>query len=236
MSQLYILATPIGNLEDITLRGLRILRECDLVIAEDARHTSILLKHYDIQVPKLISWHAQSSPAKLQQIIREIAQVQTAVYASDCGTPGISDPGVRLVSEATKTDITITPLPGASAMTALLSVAGYPIAPCIFHGFLPHKKGRQTAVQSIAAARDSSHLLYESVHRIHKLLEELSAALGHDRPLVIGREMTKIHEEFFRGTIAQAQAHLQGEKCKGEFAVFVPAESFVRKKQKHEEL
>ena len=219
MNQLFLVATPIGNLSDITFRAVKTLKEVDFIIAEDTRHTGILLKKYEINT-SMKSFHAQSSPAKAQALIDEIHKGKSAAYVSDAGTPCISDPGYNLVKLAAETGITVTPIPGASALTALISVAGIPVHEFHFHGFLPHKKGRQTLLTSLEKEK-ITHIFYESVHRFEKLLGELQKYLGEERIIVVGREMTKIHEEIFRGSVAEALEYFGKENTRGEFVVAI---------------
>ncbi|MCF7918223.1 16S rRNA (cytidine(1402)-2'-O)-methyltransferase [Candidatus Gracilibacteria bacterium] len=219
MSKLFIVATPIGNLSDMTFRAVETLKSVDFVVAEDTRHSGILFKKYDISTP-LKSFHAQSSDTKLREIITEIAKEKSAAYISDAGTPCISDPGFRLVRLAVEQGIEILPIPGASALTALVSVAGVPADSFVFHGFLPHKKGRQTILKNVSDAK-IANVFYESVHRFPKLLKELGEFVGSERVMVVGREMTKMHEEVFRGTVAEALLHFGKENTKGEFVVLI---------------
>lgn len=217
---LYIVATPIGNLEDVTLRGLRVLKEVDFVMAEDTRQARKLFDRYEINTP-LVSYHAQSSDQKAKTYINKIVEGQSAALISDAGTPGISDPGYRLLQLALHSNINIVPIPGASALTALVSVAGIPVNHFEFHGFLPHKKGRQTLLKSFLVNDAHTHIVYESVHRFPKLLKELSELLGTERMIVVGRELTKLHEHIFRGTVAEALETFDKNNTKGEFVVAI---------------
>lgn len=224
--KLYIVATPIGNLSDITFRAVETLKSVDFVIAEDTRHSKILFDKYNVTTP-LKSFHAQSSDAKVAELLHTIKNGKTAAYISDAGTPGISDPGFRLVYSAVKQGISVIPIPGASALTTLISVAGVPVDSFQFHGFLPHKKGRQTILKSFEDAK-IAHVFYESVHRFSKLLEELQTFVGPDRIIVVGRELTKMHEEIFRGTVKNAQQNFTKDNTKGEFAIVVAPKNFVQ--------
>lgn len=216
MGKLSIVATPIGNLEDITLRALRVLRECDVIYAEDTRVIAKLVAHYEIQKP-LQRLDAAMEGKRAAQIIERIEAGEHVVYVSDAGTPGISDPGSRLVAAVRAAGHRIDAIPGASALTAALSIAGLSDDSFTFVGFLPHKKGRQTALKEIAA-RDIPTVLYESPHRILKLLKELEGA-GIER-VSIGRELTKMHEEFITGTPAELAASLETRGAvRGEFVV-----------------
>lgn len=216
MGRLSIVATPIGNLEDITLRALRTLKECDVIYAEDTRVISKLLARYDISKP-LQRLDAATENKKAEEIIARIEAGEHVVYVSDAGTPGVSDPGARLVMRARFAGARIEAIPGPSALTTLLSIAGIDIAQFIFIGFLPHKKGRQTALKEIAAST-MPVVLYESPHRILKLLSELPVTSR----VTIGRELTKMHEEVVVGTPAEVAASLESRgAARGEFVVIV---------------
>ena len=221
MGTLSIVATPIGNMEDITLRALRTLKECDVIYAEDTRVIAKLLARYEIKKP-LQRLDAVTEMQKAEDILTRLEAGERVVYVSDAGTPGISDPGTRLVAQvrAQLPTATIEAIPGASALTAALSISGIDIAAFTFLGFLPHKKGRQTALKKIAES-ELPTVLYESPHRIEKLLEELvQHQVSH---IVIARELTKIHEELISGTVAEAQAHfaMHPGAVRGEFVVIV---------------
>jgi len=214
---LFIVSTPIGNLEDITLRALRILKEADVVLCEDTRHTSILLRHYDISA-KLMSFHGHSSPGQLQKISALLQEGKNIALVSDAGTPGISDPGYLVVDEAIRLNVPVSPIPGASACLSALVCSGMPVHHFLYLGFLPVKKGRQTLLRSLIG-KEYPVVIYESVHRIHKTLDELQTTFGPEHPIVIGREMTKQFEEFLRGPISEVKASLTIQKTKGEFCV-----------------
>jgi len=228
---LYIVATPIGNLEDITLRALRILKEVDLVACEDTRVTSKLLSHYSISKP-LVSLHQHSGKGQFEKIISELKNGKNVAYASDAGTPGVSDPGNKLVETATLEEIPVVPIPGASALTALVSVAGIDMQSFVFLGFPPHKKGRETFFKKIAA-EELPVVYYDSPHRVIKNLELLEkiavetprrgVSTRGEKQIIIGRELTKMFEEIVRGSIQDATKYfeLHPEKMKGEFAVIV---------------
>jgi len=228
MGTLSIVATPIGNLEDITLRALRTLKECDVIYAEDTRVISKLLARYEIKKP-LQRLDAATEEKKAKEIIERLEAGERIAFVSDAGTPGISDPGARLVRavrrygealrEAGQKPYTIETIPGASALTAALSIAGLPSDEFLFFGFLPHKKGRQTAIKFLTASLVPV-VLYESPHRILKLLKELSDA-GIEK-VGIGRELTKMHEEFLEGNPLEVAADLEKRKAaRGEFVVIV---------------
>lgn len=205
MSNLYIIATPIGNLEDLSFRALRILKSVAAVLSEDTRVGQKLLSHYEIKTP-LISYHHHSGTAKLDKIFSLLNDNQDLALITDAGTPGISDPGgqlVRAVRAQLGASVNIIPLPGASAVTTLLSVAGIAADKFLFYGFLPHKKGRQSALREIAAC-PYPVVIYESKHRILKLLAELAP----ETKLVIGRELTKLHETIYFGTAPELKEQL----------------------------
>ena len=220
-SFLYIVATPIGNLEDITLRALEILQSVDLILCEDTRVTSKLLAHYEIKKP-LQSYHQHSKLAKVERILEALEEGKNIALVSDAGTPGISDPGGMLVEAVAKRfsdSVVVVPIPGANAALAVLSVSGFPTDRFLFLGFPPHKKGRKTFFDEVAA-REETQVFYESKHRIEKALTELAARLG-DRPIVVARELTKQFETIYRGTAAECLAKLQHDKILGEFVVVI---------------
>jgi len=220
---LYIVATPIGNLEDMTLRGIRVLKEVDCILCEDTRTTKKLLDKYDIHT-KTMSYHAHSTGAKESVIIRMLSEGQNLALVSDAGTPCISDPGVMLVANVYKElddDAHVVPIPGASALISSLSASGISAANFTFLGFLPHKKGRATIFGEISRA-ENAIVFYESTHRIMKTLASLDEVLG-GRTIVIAREVTKQFEEFVRGTAKEVTEHFinNPDKQRGEFVVIV---------------
>jgi len=217
---LYIVATPIGNLEDITLRAIRTLKEVDYIAAEDTRHSSILLNKYEIKKPS-ISFHAFSDDRKLQELLQLLREGKNIALISDAGTPGISDPGYILVKTAREQGIQVVPIPGPSAFLAALSASGLPTNQFLYLGFLPMKKGRQTLLESLKT-EERTIVFYESPHRLLKTLGELAEKFS-DRPLCIARELTKIHEEFFRGTAKEAYDHFSSKPIKGEFVIILSA-------------
>lgn len=224
MSTLYIVATPIGNLEDITLRALRILSEVDLVLCEDTRVTKKLLDKYEIKT-RTMSYHSHSKLSKVDKIFDLLEEGKNIALVSDAGTPTISDPGVLLVQQVREKfgdEVKIEPIPGASAFVAALSASGISSANFLFLGFLPHKKGRETLFKEIANSKHTI-VFYESPHRIIKTLESLSQVLLKERKIVIGRELTKIYEEIISGGANDILSHLMEnpEKQKGEFVVIV---------------
>ncbi|MGO8695503.1 MAG: 16S rRNA (cytidine(1402)-2'-O)-methyltransferase [Rectinemataceae bacterium] len=222
MGQLCLVATPIGNLGDITLRALETLRRADAIACEDTRHTLKLLTHYEIRKP-LLSCHANDEERGAARVLGLLAEGKTVAYCSDAGTPGLSDPGSLLARRARDAGHDVTPLPGPSAFAALISAAGIGGRSFLFDGFTSPKPGRRRARIGELMARDESFVLYESPHRIDKLLSEI-AAIDPDRRVCVGREMTKIHEEFVVGTAKEALSRFseEGER-RGEFAVLVAA-------------
>lgn len=223
MSKFYVVATPIGNLGDITMRAIETLNNVDLILCEDTRVTKKLLDKYDIKKPTM-SYHAQSKLAKTGKIFELLKEGKDLALVSDAGTPGISDPGAMLVSEIKKHlsyGVDVIPIPGASAVITALSASGLPTHEFTFLGFLPHKKGRETLFKEIALAK-RTYAFYESPHRILKTLESL-AKFCPDKKICIARELTKIYEEFKTGTASELLEYLKTNpvKQKGEFTVIV---------------
>lgn len=217
---LYIVATPIGNLSDITLRALETLKSADAILCEDTRVTGKLLAHYAIRKP-LVSCHEHTDERKLSQIIGRLQKGERLVFVSDAGTPGLSDPGNRLVELAIAAGIPAVPIPGASALAAIVSVAGINMQEFIFRGFPPHKKGRETFFKAVAAS-EVPVVYYESPHRVVKNLE-LLMKFAPEKKAVIGRELTKMFEEIIRGSIEEGLQYFTAhpEKVKGEFTIIV---------------
>ena len=220
---LYIVATPIGNLEDITLRAIRVLKEVDMILCEDTRTTKVLLNKYGIHTSTM-SYHAYSTGAKESLIIKMLKEGKNLALVSDAGTPSISDPGVLLVANVKKDlgkDAKVSPIPGPSALISALSASGVSSAEFTFLGFLPHKKGRETLFKEIAGS-ERTVVFYESTHRIMKTLVSLSSCAPKFK-IVIGREMTKQFEEFVEGTPAEVLEYFTNnkEKQRGEFVVIV---------------
>ncbi len=218
MGTLYIIATPIGNLEDITLRALRILKEVDIVACEDTRVTKKLLDHFQIQ-KSLISYHQHSKVEKIDFLVYKLKEGKSVAVVSDAGTPGVSDPGGVLVKAAAEAGIKIEVVPGPSALTAALSLGGLPVDQFVFLGFLPHKKGRETLIKEMIDSKRTV-IFYESVHRIEKSLLQLYE-FGLNREIVVCRELTKIYETVYRGSPKEILQNLKAEEIKGEFVVIV---------------
>lgn len=219
---LYIVATPIGNLEDITLRALRLLKEADLVAAEDTRHTRMLLSHFDISTP-LVAYHQHSEAGRTENLVRQMAEDgRTIALVTDAGTPGVSDPGVELVRAALAANITVVPIPGASAALCALVGSGLPPARFAFEGFLPRTKGpRRAKLAALARTETRTLIFYESPQRIAETLSEMAAAFGPERPAAVGRELTKKFEEFVRGSLSEVSAHFAAHAARGEITVVV---------------
>jgi 16S rRNA (cytidine1402-2'-O)-methyltransferase len=225
--KLYIVSTPIGNLEDITLRALRILKEVDLIAAEDTRHTILLLRHFGIQTP-LTSYFEGNELKKKEFILSKLKHGDRVALVSDAGTPGISDPGFRLIQTAIENQIPIVSVPGPSAAIAALSVSGLPTDAFLFKGFLPHKsKKRKDLLKQLGEVRETL-ILYESPHRITEILDDILNILG-DREMVLTRELTKIYEEVFRGNVSEIKKQIGERKLKGEITLVISGKT--RKKE-----
>lgn len=223
-AKLYIVSTPIGNMEDITLRAVRILGEVDTILCEDTRETKKLLQRYEIHKPTL-SYHAQSKLSKVEKIFELLEAGRDLALVSDAGTPTISDPGCMLVDQVRArfgADVEIIPVPGASAVLSALSVSGFSTSEFVFLGFLPHKKGRETLFREISSSKRTV-VFYESPHRMEKTLAALAEHLLPERRLQVSREITKIHEEHTRGTLLEVVEHFRAhpDRIRGEFVVTV---------------
>lgn len=218
-STLFLVATPIGNLEDITLRAIRVLRECDVIAAEDTRHTGVLLKHLGVQRP-MISYHAHNEARRTQEIIERLGRGERIALVTDAGTPGISDPGERVVKAALLAGFKVEPVPGPCALVAALTASGLPTTEFHFVGFLPHKSGQRRKELERLANLPGTLALYESPFRVEKLLGELVEVMP-DRPVVLARELTKKFEEFLTGNPAELLDRLKVRAIKGEFVVLV---------------
>ena len=221
MSKLYIVPTPIGNLEDITFRAVKVLNEVDTILAEDTRTSGKLLKHYDIGT-KMNSYHMFNEHKMAEGFTERILSGETMALITDAGTPAISDPGYLLVRECIKKDIEVECLPGATAFVPALVNSGLPNDKFFFEGFLPHKKGRQTRLKFLATLPHSI-VFYESPHRLVKTLTQLAEFFGNDRKVSVSRELTKLHEETQRGTIAEVLDYFSNKTVKGEIVIVVSA-------------
>lgn len=217
MSKLYIVPTPIGNLDDITLRAIKVLREADFVLAEDTRTTSFLLKHLGIE-QKLHSHHKFNEHATAASVTAAIGEGRTAALVSDAGTPGISDPGFLLVRACVEAGIEVETLPGATALIPALVQSGFPCDRFCFEGFLPQKKGRNKRLQELRDEQRSI-IFYESPFRVVKCLEQLAETFGDDRRVAVSRELTKKFEQTVRGTVAEVLEHFRTTDPKGEFVI-----------------
>lgn len=217
MSKLYLVPTPIGNMEDITLRAIRILKEVDVILAEDTRTSGNLLRHLDISKP-MTAFHIRNEHQVVEHIADRIEAGETMALVTDAGTPAISDPGFLLVRECVKRNIEVECLPGATAFVPALVNSGLPAEKFIFEGFLPHKKGRQTKLKAVAEYPYTT-ILYESPFRLVKTLQQLIEVCGPDRQVSVARELTKIHEENARGTLAEVLAHFSQKEVKGEIVI-----------------
>ncbi len=221
MGKLVLIPTPIGNLEDITMRAIRILSECDFILAEDTRVTKKLLNHLEISKP-IQSFHIHNEHKVLNNFIEKIQNSILVALVSDAGTPGISDPGFLLVRACIENDIEVECLPGPTALIPALVVSGFPTDRFIFEGFLPHKKGRQTRIQEICK-EERTTVLYESPHRIHKLLLQLKEFIQPERQIAIVREISKYYEEVLRGNVDEIIQIANSKELKGEIVVVISA-------------
>lgn len=219
MAKLFIVPTPIGNLEDITFRALRVLKEADLILAEDTRKSGILLKHYEIS-QKMIPHHAFNEHKTLSSLIEKLKSGMTIALISDAGTPCISDPGFLLVRECLNENIPVECLPGPTAFVPALVNSGFSSDRFLFEGFLPHKKGRQTRLIELSEEK-STLILYESPHRLVKTLEQLIQYFGNERLASVSRELTKLYEENIRGTLEELLIHFKKKQVKGEIVIVV---------------
>lgn len=220
VGKLYIVPTPIGNLEDITLRALRILKEADIILAEDTRTTSFLLKHFDITYKKLISYHKFNEHKSVNHLVEEIEKGQIIALVSDAGTPGISDPGFLIVRECVSKDILVECLPGPTALIPAIVASGIPCDRFYFEGFLPQKKGKQTRLKYLSTL-DCSVIFYESPHRILKTLTQLLDFFEKNRYIAICREISKKFETINRGTIEELISFYETNEPKGEFVIII---------------
>lgn len=217
---LYLIPTPVGNMEDMTFRAIRLLKEADIVLCEDTRTSGILLKHFQIEGKRLMAHHKFNEHGTSKNIVERLKNGETICLITDAGTPGISDPGFFLVREAVEAGIEIQTLPGATAFVPALVSSGLPCDRFCFEGFLPQKKGRQTRIEELSH-ETRTMIIYESPRRIVKTLEQLAVAFGEDRRMSACREISKVHEESVRGTIAEVLAHFKETEPKGEFVLII---------------
>lgn len=217
---LYVVGTPIGNLEDITFRAVRILQTVDIIAAEDTRHTGKLLQHFQVKTPQ-VSYHEHNRTSRIPELLEHLVNHKAIALVSDAGMPGISDPGYELVKACVEAGIPVVPIPGASAAITALSAAGLPTDRFVFEGFLPTKsQHRQEHLESLQT-ESRTLIFYESPHRLRDTLQDLAEVWGSDRQIVLGRELTKLYEEFWRGTIAEAIAHYSQREPQGEYTLVV---------------
>ncbi|MFN6572122.1 16S rRNA (cytidine(1402)-2'-O)-methyltransferase [Dendronalium sp. ChiSLP03b] len=217
---LYVVGTPIGNLEDITFRAVRILQTVDMIAAEDTRHTGKLLQHFQIKTPQL-SYHEHNRNSRVPELLEHLTNGKAIALVSDAGMPGISDPGYELVKACIEAGITVVPIPGASAAITALSAAGLPTNRFVFEGFLsPKAQQRREHLESLQT-ESRTLIFYESPHRLRETLQDLAEVWGSDRQIVLARELTKLYEEFWRGTIAEAIVHYSQREPQGEYTLLV---------------
>ena len=217
--KLYLVPTPIGNLEDITMRALRVLREVDVILAEDTRTSGNLLKHFDISKP-MVAFHLNNEHQVVERIAKRIQSGETMALVTDAGTPAISDPGFMLVRECVRLGVDVECLPGPTAFVPALVNSGLSADHFVFEGFLPHKKGRQTKIKQIAESEYTT-ILYESPFRLVKTLEAFAEVMEPERQISVSRELTKIHEETVRGTLAEVTTHFSQGEVKGEIVIVI---------------
>jgi 16S rRNA (cytidine1402-2'-O)-methyltransferase len=225
--KLYVVATPIGNLEDITLRAINTLQKVDLIAAEDTRHTGKLLQHFQIKTPQ-ISYHQHNQQKRTPELVEKLLQGKAIALVTDAGMPGISDPGYELIFSCVDAKILVVPIPGVSASIAALSASGLPTNRFIFEGFLPAKsKPRKQRLEALANSL-LTIVLYESPHHLKTTLKDLAKVLGEERKIVLARELTKIYEEFWRGTIGEAILDYENREPKGEFTLVISGAEFEK--------
>jgi 16S rRNA (cytidine1402-2'-O)-methyltransferase len=232
MAKLYLVPTPIGNLEDITLRALRILKEVDVILAEDTRKTGTLLKHFEID-KKMMSHHAHNEHKTVSMLAERIAAGENVALVTDAGTPGISDPGFLLVRECVRAGLEVECLPGPTAFVPALVNSGLPCDAFCFEGFLPQKKGRQTKLKELAGEHRTM-VFYESPHRLVKALEEFIEHFGSERQASVSRELTKMFEETKRGTVTELAEYFKSKTVKGEIVIIVEGKN-EKRSRKHDD-
>ena len=229
MGILYLVPTPVGNLEDITCRALRILREADLILAEDTRTTGILLKHFEIK-NAMLSYHKFNEHQTVSHVVERLMAGETVAVVSDAGTPGISDPGFLVTREAVKAGVDVVCLPGATAFVPALVASGLPCDRFCFEGFLPVKKGRSTRLAALAS-ETRTMVFYESPHRLVKTLTQFAETFGGDREMAVCREISKVHEECVRGTVAEVLSRFTAAEPRGEFVLILSGREEDKKKR-----
>jgi len=217
---LYVVGTPIGNLEDMTFRAVRILKSVQAIASEDTRHTGKLLQHYQITTPQ-VSYHEHNQKQRIPELLQMLKEGKAIALVSDAGIPTISDPGYELIVACRDAEIDVVPIPGANAAITALCAAGLPTTRFVFEGFLPAKAQQRTDRVESLKSESRTIILYEAPHRIQQTLQDLLAVLGGNRSIVLARELTKLHEEFWQGTIAEAIAHFRDRQPKGEFTILL---------------
>jgi len=222
---LHIVPTPIGNLEDITLRALRVLKEADLILAEDTRTSGILLAHFEIK-NRLLSYHKFNEHGEVERLVERLKAGEEMALISDAGTPGISDPGFLIVRECVREGVPVECLPGATAFVPALVCSGIPCDKFMFEGFLPQKKGRATRIEALKQEKRTM-VFYESPYRVVKTLSQFAEAFGGERQAAACREISKIHEECVRGTLDEVRAHFEQQEPKGEFVIVLAGNTEV---------
>lgn len=230
MSKLYLVPTPIGNLEDITFRAIRLLKEADVILAEDTRKSGILLKHYEIH-NRLQSYHQFNEHKSAEALVQRISSGEQMVLITDAGTPGISDPGFYLIRACLEANIEVECLPGATAFVPALVNSGLPSDHFVFEGFLPPKKGRQTKLLKLSES-NYTMVFYESPHRLVKTLLQFSEIFGEDRKVSVSRELTKIYEETIRGSLSEVYNYYKDQKVKGEIVIILAGNTSKKIKEK----
>ncbi len=233
MGTLYLVPTPVGNMEDMTFRAIRILKEADLILCEDTRTSGILLKHFEIK-NRLMAHHKFNEHGTTAGLVNRLKAGETIACISDAGTPGISDPGFFLAREAAASGITVETLPGATAFVPALVSSGLPCDRFTFEGFLPQKKGRKTMLESLAD-EPRTMIFYESPYRVVKTLEQFAEVFGEERRVSCCREISKLHEESVRGTLAEAIAHFKETEPRGEFVIVVAGKEKRKKHKRNKE-
>jgi len=217
---LYVVATPIGNLEDITYRAVRVLKEADLIACEDTRHTAKLLQHYGIDKPTF-SYHEHNEAARAEELVAKLEQGLTVAQVSDAGMPGISDTGYRVIKLAIEHGVQVVPVPGPSALISALAASGLPTDSFQFLGFVPSRSGQRRTMLELLRQAQHTTIFYEAPHRIAATMEDIVEILGPEQPVVLARELTKIHEEFIRGTAAEVLARTQAQELRGEITLLI---------------